>query len=225
MNTSTAFHPALADTSSLAAPASRSEPAIPFRRISVRTAIWSLLLGAAFVCPALLLLRHLPVAPLTAEKLLKIAQYFPLVVLGSAILGPVMEEIIFRGAIIQLGRRRLPVAVPVVFSVLLFAGIHLPKGLGVVVLAVMAGGLLTWMALRSHSLWPGLLCHVAFNTTAFILTAAFGIMEKVLALPVGSAPNSAFADAVPLGATALSVVLIVSALVMLRREFARPASA
>jgi membrane protease YdiL (CAAX protease family) len=207
-----------------AVPAVQPAPLLPLRRISLRTIIWSFLLGVGLLGPGLLLVSWLPVAPLTAHQVLNIAQNLPQVVLASVVVGPLMEEVVFRGLIIQLGRRYLPLALPVVFSLLLFAVIHFPKGLAVVAVAAPLAAVFTWLALRSRSLWTGFICHATFNLTAFVSTAYFGIYEKYIAHPFGDVPVNFFRGSIPAGWLVLSAVLVVSAVAMLRREFARTAS-
>lgn len=225
MNNSTSFPVKLSGYHPSAVPAAQPVPLLPLRRISLRTIIWSFLLGVAMLGPGLLLVSLLPVAPLTPHQVLKIAQNLPLVVLASVVVGPLMEEMIFRGLIIQLGRRYLPLSLPVVFSLGLFAVIHFPKGLAVVVVAAPLAAVFTWLALRSRSLWTGFICHAAFNLTGFVCTAYFGIYEKYLAHPFGNVPVNFFRGSIPAGWLVLSFVLAIAAVAMLRREFARPASA
>lgn len=224
MNNSTALRPALAGFSAPKAPVFRLTPLVPLRKISVRTAIWSLLLGVSLVCPALLLLALFPVPALSPHKVLQVAEHLPMVILGSVILSPLLEELIFRGAILQFGRRHLPVALAVAVSAVLFSALHLPKGLGILVAALPAGVLLAALALRSGSLWPGFLCHAAFNLTAFVCTASFGIMEKSMSHSAGHPPASIITDSIPLGWLALSGPLAIAAAAMLTRDFARPRS-
>lgn len=225
MNTSTTLPVMLTGLHPSAVPAAQPAPLFPLRRIALRTVIWSFLLGVAMLGPGLLIVSWLPVAPLTPHHVLKIAQHLPLVVLASVVVGPLLEELIFRGAIIQLGRRHLPLALPVGFSLLLFAVIHLPKGLAVVAVAAHLAAVFTWLALRSCSLWSGFICHAAFNLTAFVCTAYFGIYEKYLAHPFGDVPANFFRGSIPAGWLVFSGILAVAAGAMLRREFARPGSA
>lgn len=224
MNTSKTLPVMLAGLSPATVRVAQPHPLLPFRPISLRVAIWAFLLGVATLAPALLVIGQLPVAPLTDHQVRMIAQNFTLVILGSVIVGPLLEEMIFRGAILQLGRRHRGLAVAVGFSILLFAGIHFPKGLAVVVVAVPMAALFTWLAVRSGSLWTGFICHAAFNLTGFVCTAAFGIYDRYLVQPAGRAPVNFFGDAIPPAWLALSAVLAGAAVVMLRREFSRPVS-
>lgn len=208
------FHPLLES-------APRPAPFVPLRRISLRTAIWSFLLGVALLCPALHLVALFPIPAITPHKIRLIAQHLPFVVLGSVVVGPLLEEVIFRGCIIQLGRRYLPVSVAVIASVVLFSVIHFPKGAGIVVLALPLGGLFTWMALQSRSLWPGFICHAAFNLAGFIFTASLGIYEKAMAHASDPTAASPFRDSVPPGLMAISGLLAVAGVMVLMRDFAR----
>lgn len=80
--------------------------------------------------------------------------------------GPVVEEVLFRGVLLSALLRRWRVGWSVAVSSLLFALIHLP-GLqyqwyalpDLVLLAMM----LAWLRLRSGSIWPAVLAHAVNN--------------------------------------------------------------
>lgn len=86
-------------------------------------------------------------------------------------LGPLVEELLFRGVLLSalLKYGRMPLAV--LLSSLVFALVHLP-GLGwhwfalpdLLILAVA----LAWLRLQSASLWPGVLAHGANNALAMV---------------------------------------------------------
>lgn len=97
-----------------------------------------------------------------------------LLVLVVTSLGPLVEELLFRGvllsALIQLAWiRRWRVGWAVTLSSLTFALVHLPGlhwqwyALPQLMLLALA---LTWLRLRSGSIWPGVLAHGAYNLLA-----------------------------------------------------------
>jgi membrane protease YdiL (CAAX protease family) len=97
---------------------------------------------------------------------------------------PLLEEILFRGLFLKELANLLPQWGANLLTSLLFAGIHLPfwlshEGLTGAVLANTAGVLLFslvagWLYLRSSSVWPSYLAHVANNCVAALLVAGSG---------------------------------------------------
>jgi membrane protease YdiL (CAAX protease family) len=86
--------------------------------------------------------------------------------MAIVIVGPLSEEVLFRGVFMQLGIRYLPIPIAISSTAILFALSHqalwllLPIGaLGIVL------GLLAWWTRNVTSAW---LCHALFNLAAFI---------------------------------------------------------
>lgn len=87
--------------------------------------------------------------------------------LSTAVLAPVVEELLFRGLLWNLFERWLPAVVPFVLTTVAFALIH-GSGqhiLGIVPHAI-AMGLLRY---TSKSLWPPMLLHFVNNALAVLL--------------------------------------------------------
>ena len=84
-------------------------------------------------------------------------------------LGPLVEELLFRGALLSALLRRMPAAWAVAISSLLFACVHLPD-LGFLWYAVpnlvLLAAALAWLRLRSGSLWPAVVAHGVNNLLA-----------------------------------------------------------
>jgi membrane protease YdiL (CAAX protease family) len=193
---------------------------IPLRGITAGTAIWSLLLGIALLCPTFLFLALFPNSEHSQRHTLEIVQ-FPLVaLLLHVLLGPLLEEVIYRGLFLQLARRYMPATMAIILSAAVFALTHFPRGIGTILVAFAMGCLFAWMVTRSGSLFPGFLCHAVFNYAAyFLISPMFGISDKVMAL----APNAKMplTGLFPAWWIVLSVVMAITSLVLLRREFAR----
>ena len=96
----------------------------------------------------------------------------------SALVAPVIEELLFRGVFLRELADLLPRWSANLLTSLLFAGIHLPFWLshgsaqtalpqagGVFIFSLLAG----WLYLRSSSLWPSSLAHIANNLVASLL--------------------------------------------------------
>jgi len=105
-----------------------------------------------------------------------LALRLPLVVVVVS-LGPLVEELLFRGALLSALLRRVGAGWAIALSSLLFACVHLPD-LGflwyaVPNLALLAAGL-AWLRLRSGSLWPAVVAHGVNNllavTTWFVVS-------------------------------------------------------
>jgi uncharacterized protein len=92
-----------------------------------------------------------------------------LVVVG---VGPLVEELLFRGVLLSALMRRMPTAPAVLTCVLLFAGVHLPgldfKWYALPDLMLLAAAL-CWLRLQSGSLWPAVLAHGANNLFAMLV--------------------------------------------------------
>jgi membrane protease YdiL (CAAX protease family) len=77
-------------------------------------------------------------------------------------LGPLVEELLFRGALLSALLRRMPTGWAIAISSLLFACVHLPD-LGFLWYAVpnlaLLAAALAWLRLRSGSLWPAVVAH------------------------------------------------------------------
>jgi membrane protease YdiL (CAAX protease family) len=203
--------------------ACRSQPApfLPHRRISVSTAIWSLLLGIALVCPAFLFVWLFPVTREAHYSVLKSVSQPGFVILMSTLLGPLLEEVIYRGLFLQLARRYAPVWLAIVLSSAVFAATHFMKGAGVILLAFPMGCLFAWMMVRTGSLWPGLFCHAVFDFAAVVFGPLFGINEKILAQVPGSTFNHPPTELFPAWWIVLSIVMAIGSFILLAREFRR----
>jgi membrane protease YdiL (CAAX protease family) len=192
----------------------------PCQPISLPMAGWSLLLGFGLTCPAFLFLALFPVSAQTPRNHLQVALFPGVAIALHVLLGPLLEEVVYRGLFLQLARRYLPVWVAIAVSSAVFAITHLPKSPGTVVLAFPIACLYAWMVVRSGSLYPGLLCHSMFNFAAmFIVFPLFGIGKKILALP----PNTRLilTEIFPAWWIVLSLLVTLASFIMLAEEFAR----
>lgn len=85
------------------------------------------------------------------------------------IVGPVAEEIAFRGVLLDGLRRRFDPRLAIAVSALLFAAFHFD--LWMLVPTTILGLALGWLAVRRRSLWPAIIVHALYNAVAVI--AAF----------------------------------------------------
>lgn len=92
--------------------------------------------------------------------------------LAAAFVGPLVEELFFRGAIFRGVRRGHDAITSVVGVAVLFAAAHVDARIFLPVFAV--GLVLTFARAVSGSLWPGLAMHASFNAVAVIATLLTG---------------------------------------------------
>lgn len=195
----------------------------PLRTISLRTATGALLLGLGVAAPLIILASLLPAAPRPELKHLfeHPWRWFAM----SVFMGPLIEELIFRGLILQLLRRYTPNVFAAVVSAALFAGLHAMRGWGNVVNAMIMGLVFAWMVIRTESLLPSLICHPVINFTAlFVLGPLTSIRERVLSGEDTSTvlqPTHGPMSIVPLWATGISLAVFVLGLRVLAGEFAQ----
>ena len=88
-----------------------------------------------------------------------------------ASIGPLVEELLFRGVLLSALLRRLRTAWAVLASAALFALVHLPDlhwlWYALPNLALL-GVVLAWLRLRSGSLWPSVIAHASNNLLAMV---------------------------------------------------------
>jgi membrane protease YdiL (CAAX protease family) len=86
-------------------------------------------------------------------------------------IGPLVEELLFRGVLLSALLRRLRTAWAVLASAALFALVHLPDlhwlWYALPNLALL-GVVLAWLRLRSGSLWPSVIAHASNNLLAML---------------------------------------------------------
>jgi membrane protease YdiL (CAAX protease family) len=82
---------------------------------------------------------------------------------------PLLEELFYRGLVMQLLRRYLPTWVAVGFPTLFFAVTHMGSGLPNVVFAFAVGLFFSWLVIKTGSLYSSILCHAAINLTALFV--------------------------------------------------------
>lgn len=86
-------------------------------------------------------------------------------------LGPLVEELLFRGVLLSASLRYAPAWVGMFITAALFACVHLPD-LGFLWYALpnllLLGVTLAWLRLRSGSIWPAVLAHGVNNALAVV---------------------------------------------------------
>lgn len=123
-----------------------------------------------------------------------------LMVVLTALLAPLCEEVAFRGYLQSTLRLRRSDAAALVLGTLLFAAMHLnPVSFpGLLLLGAVFG----WLALRAGSVWPAVAAHAANNAISALLAAGGAGGE-----PPRSAELAGLLGALAIGAAGLGAVL------------------
>ena len=161
----------------LLTPARLSE-IFPFRKVKIRTLFLTLVMMAGLF-PAIGLINYLSTffaENLVENTLVGEAVTYPLAVmiLLIGVVGPVCEEVVFRGYVYQSLRRSGSVAGSVLLSGLFFGLMHM--NLNQASYAFFIGVFFALLTRAAGSLWPAILAHVSFNSfevCLMYLTAEF----------------------------------------------------
>lgn len=103
-----------------------------------------------------------------ALNLESLKQYRFLLILGSAIFVPIIEELIFRGIILQFFQQRFPFWIAAIGSSFIF-GIAHTYSVGVMVGAFMMGMFMAVLYKKTNSIIPAILFHMMNNMLAFLI--------------------------------------------------------
>lgn len=130
---------------------------------------WCFIAGLGTIVPAQFLQEMLPELPNIAEESLKNMLTTPFGFVVICILASIVEEVVFRGAILRslLGWTH-SLWTAIVVSALLFAVVHMNPAQ--MPHAFVAGLLLGWMFCRTGSILPGILYHWVNNTFVYVWT-------------------------------------------------------
>ncbi len=97
----------------------------------------------------------------------------PILIFTVVVVAPLSEEIFFRGFIYRgLENTRLGPVLPIVFTSIVWAALHVQYSLFIIGLIFLTGILFGWVRHRTGSIWPTIWMHFIMNTAA-ILTMAW----------------------------------------------------
>lgn len=145
--------------------------------VSASVLLWSVLAGASVVFLSDVLTSKLDFLPDWLENTFDALQAGWLGIVCVALLGPVLEELLFRGAVTKVLLRRYSPAVAIVVSGLLFGIFHLNPAQ--IVGASLAGFLFAWIYWRTGSLVPCILIHVLNNSLSVFLSLRYPEAESL----------------------------------------------
>lgn len=106
-------------------------------------------------------------------------------IFAVAIAGPILEELLFRGAVEKLLLQRYTPAKAILFSALIFGVFHLNPVQ--IVPAFLIGLMLGWMYYKTGSLIPCIVAHILNNSLSVYLMSKFPDVEEVDELVSGAA--------------------------------------
>lgn len=135
------------------------------------TLAWVALLSLGLILPAEWVYERLQITmPESTEAMFEGIMREPLGYMAIGIFAPVVEEIVFRGAILRILLGLFSRSwhwVAIIFSALIFGAIHLNLAQGLH--AFVIGLLLGWMYYRTSSVVPSILLHWINNTVAYLM--------------------------------------------------------
>jgi uncharacterized protein len=174
-----------------------------FSKLGFKNILFTSLLSLSLVLPVDYLVSLLSIDKLSpnTEKMFNVifeGNGLVVLLLGIGIIGPVIEEIIFRGLIYNELRRNISTVAALLIQAFLFGVYHmnLTQGIYAFALGIILGLVCTW----TRSLWSSILIHMVFNSTSVVLTKIPGSEPRLL--------GSVWAVAVSF-VTALALMIIV----------------
>ncbi|MFZ5391744.1 MAG: CPBP family intramembrane glutamic endopeptidase [Patescibacteria group bacterium] len=98
-----------------------------------------------------------------------------LMIFYAVIIGPLVEEIIFRGVLLPCLTNKVNIYFGIIISTLIWSLLHFQ--LNVIIFTFIFGIILSYLYIASKSLWPSYLTHVIKNSMAVIAIYAFGLLN------------------------------------------------
>ena len=136
------------------------------------TLAWSAVAAIGVVIPSVWLQEQMPALPDTAGEMLTKIISTPGGYFVIALLAPVVEEVVFRGAILRALLSSMQSKWGAIcISAALFALIHFNPAQ--TPHALLMGLLMGWLYMRTGSIVPGVVFHWANNTVAYLIAVAY----------------------------------------------------
>lgn len=136
--------------------------------VSIPYLAWSLLAGMASMYIIAVLMSELTFLPDLLDQTFDLLQSGWLGILCISVLGPILEELLFRGAITKELLRRYSPAKAILFSGLIFGIFHLNPAQ--IISACLIGFLLAWLYYKTRSLMACILIHIMNNGLSVYLS-------------------------------------------------------
>ncbi len=144
-------------------------PLFQWRHVKGVVYVAILALVVAFILPLMFVEEHTSFLPNLVEAEFDTLLNSPWGYIIICLLAPVLEEVVFRGAVLQVLSERLSspiltiVLSALIFSVLHFNPAQMPS-------TFLIGLLLAWLFMRTNSIVPGILYHWVHNSVVFLIS-------------------------------------------------------
>lgn len=201
-------------------------PLFPHRRISFRTAYLLVLISAAAVVFSFAMVAGIKAVFPASETVQRttdhrIVKQLTLAYTVGAMAFWVVEELIFRGYLLQKLRRRLSFRAALLISSAAFSAEHVFGGVPIMVLGFVMSLWFGWLMMKANSIIAPIIAHWAFDFSAlYIYLPLKGITEMAAS---GQTPQLG-AAIFPWYMYLIAAVVLVVCVVALRRELAKQPS-
>ena len=136
--------------------------------VSVAYLGWSVVIGLATIFLIDFVMSKLSFLPDWMGATFDILQSGWLGIICISVLGPILEEMLFRGAITKVLLHKYSPVKAIIFSALIFGIFHINPAQ--VVGATLSGVLFAWLYYKTGSLVPGILVHILNNSLSVVLS-------------------------------------------------------
>jgi membrane protease YdiL (CAAX protease family) len=201
-------------------------PFIPLKAVSLRTVIWTILLGIGMITPVVVLSGLLPLPALNSDLAVVQQRWLGYVLnpwalaLKALLFMPLLEEVFYRGLVLQLLRRYVPAWIAVLVTSSFFGLTHISNGWENVFSAFVLGCVFATLVVHTRSLFASIVCHFFVNFTwLFLVAPGFGLVERLINLdPAKPVLHASPLSLFPAWWLAASLVLVTAATWMLRKD-------
>lgn len=146
-----------------------------YSSVSVSYLLWSAALGISLIFLLGVIMSCLTFLPDWMANTFDILRTGWLGILGITVLGPVLEELLFRGAITKVLLKKYNPTAAIIISGLIFGIFHMNPAQ--VVAATLIGFALAWIYYKTHSLIPCILIHIMNNSLSVYLDFKYPDVE------------------------------------------------
>ena len=136
--------------------------------VSVAYLGWSIIIGLSTIFLIDFVMSRLSFLPDWMGATFDVLQSGWLGIICISVLGPVLEEMLFRGAITKVLLQRYSPVKAIILSALVFGIFHINPAQ--VAGAILSGGLFAWLYYKTGSLVPGILIHILNNSLSVFLS-------------------------------------------------------
>ena len=148
--------------------------------LSASTLIWGFLGGVAMINLSDTVVSQMTFLPDLMKEAFESLQLGWLGILCLSVLGPILEEILFRGAITKVLLEKYEPTTAILLSGMVFGVFHINPVQ--VVSATLAGFFFAWLYYKTRNLLPCILIHIFNNSLSVYFTKAYPEVETTVEL-------------------------------------------